>query len=185
MRSLKSLLVLGAITLLSTSAANGQEASDSGSLRIGTFDSRAIATAYYNSVEFRAEFQEKVHRLERDLEAARAAGDSAQVERMEAYMPAFKQIMHHQGFGVGSVRGIMQKLEEQLPQIAEDAGVLLIVSKWEVTHHDASVEVVDVTSQIVALFDPRDRVLQLVKDFRGLDPVPFDELLGWSPEGKK
>jgi hypothetical protein len=185
MRLPMSPLVVSLVTLVASSVGNAQTPSQSSILRIGTFDSRAIATAYYNSAEFRAEFQEKVHRLERDLEATRAAGDSAQVEKMEAYMPAFQQIMHHQGFGVGSVSGIMESLRDELPQIAQDAGVSMIVSKWEVAHQDASVELVDVTSQIAALFDPTDRVLQWIEDFKELDPIPLDELLGWSPEGKK
>ncbi len=185
MRSLMLPLIIGSITLISTSAGHAQQPSESTPVRIGTFDSRAIATAYYNSVEFRAGLQEKVHRLERDLEAARAAGDSAQVEKMEAYMPAFQQIMHHQGFGVGSVRGIMQTLEDQLPKIARDAGVSMIVSKWEVAHAIPAVELVDLTPQLVALFEPSDQVLQWIASLKGQDPVPVDELLGWSPEGDK
>ena len=126
MRSLMPSLVIGSITLLGASAGHAQQPPQSTSERIGTFDSRAISLAFYNSAEFRAEFQEKVHRLERDLEATRAAGDSAQVEKMEAYMPAFRQIMHHQGFGVGSVSGIMESLRDELPQIAQDAGHVLL-----------------------------------------------------------
>lgn len=75
MRSLMLPLAIGSLMLLWTSAGYGQEPSPS-PVRIGTFDSRAIATAFYNS----AEFGEKVQRVERDLEAARAAGDSSWTE---------------------------------------------------------------------------------------------------------
>ena len=173
MRSLMSQLAIGSITLLWASAGLAQQPSQSTPVRIGTFDSRAISIAFYNSAQFRG----RGARHERELEEARASGDEWRVRRLEAYEPAFRQVMHLQGFGTGSVREIMERIEEELPSIAEEAGVSVIVSKWEVVHKNPAVELVDLTSQLVALFEPRDQVLMWIESLKGQDPIPVDQLL--------
>jgi len=127
--------------------------------------------------------RERMLRLRRELEEARASGDEERVRRLEAYEPAFRQVMLLQGFGTGSVRDIMERIEEELPPIAEEAGVSVIVSKWEVAHKNPAVELVDLTSQLVALFEPNDRVLMWVEGLRGQDPIPVDSLL-MRPSGR-
>ena len=76
----------------------------------------------------------------------------------------------------------MEKIEEELPQIAEEAGVSVIVSKWEVAYKSAAVELVDLTPQLVALFEPSDQVLQWIEGMTEQDPIPIDSLLMQSPE---
>lgn len=173
MRSLISPLVIGSITLLWTSAGQAQQPSQTTSERIGTFDSRAVSLAFYNSAEFR----ERMLRLKTELEEAKASGDEERVKQLEAYGPAFQEVMHQQGFSTGSVSGIMDRIKEELPQIAENTGVSVIVSKWEVAYKSPAVELVDLTSQLVALFDPDDRVLQWIEALKGQDPIPLDSLL--------
>jgi hypothetical protein len=176
-----SQLVIGSITLLWASAGLAQQPSQSTPWRIGTFDSRAISIAFYNSAEFR----EQGLRFDRELEEARASGDVERVRQLEAYKPAFHQVMHLQGFSTGSVREIMEKIEEELPQIAEEAGVSVIVSKWEVAHKSPAVELVDLTLQLVALFEPSDQVLRWIEGLQGQDPIPVDSLLMLPPEGNE
>ena len=176
MRSLMSQLVIGSITLLWASAGLAQQPSQSTPWRIGTFDSRAISMAFYQSD---AEYgvRERMLRLRRELEEARASGDVERVRQLEAYKPAFHQVQLLQSFSTGSVREIMEKIEEELPQIAEEAGVSVIVSKWEVAHKSPAVELVDLTLQLVALFEPSDRVLRWIEDLQGQDLIPVDSTL--------
>jgi hypothetical protein len=67
-----------------------------------------------------------------------------------------------------------------LPQIAEDAGVSLIVSKWDVQYVVGDFELVDITLRLVELFDVDEATRGMIEE--GLeadrDPVPIDQLLG-------
>ena len=177
-RCLRRVVAIGSVTLLWASVGLAQQPSQSTPGRIGTFDSRAISIAFYNSAEFR----EQMLRLRGELEEAKASGDVERVRQLEAYGPALQQVMHQQGFSTGSVREIMEKIEEELPQIAEEAGVSVIVSKWEVAYKSPAVELVDLTPQLVALFEPNDRALQWIADLQGQDPIPVDSLLMLPPE---
>jgi tetratricopeptide (TPR) repeat protein len=71
----------------------------------------------------------------------------------------------------------MEKISDALPVIAQEAGVSVIVSKWEVTYKSPPAEVVDLTPQLVALFDPSEETLKIVEDMKTIDPVPIDQML--------
>ena len=165
--------LIGAVTVVWVSAAHAQESSSSSSARIGTFDSRAVATAFYRS----AEFQESARALWTELEEAKESGDEWRVRELEAYGPAMQHRMHQQGFSTASVGEIMEKISDALPELAQEAGVSVIVSKWEVTYKSPAADLVDLTPQLVALFDPSEETLKIVENMNTIDPVPIDQLL--------
>lgn len=74
--------------------------------------------------------------------------------------------MHQQAFSITSVASILEKVKAELPKIAEEAGVDIIMSKWEVAYKNPSIEIVDVTSHLVKLFNPDERTLKTVEDAR-------------------
>ena len=78
--------------------------------------------------------------------------------------------MHQQGFSTGSVTEIMEKISDALPEIAREAGVSVIVSKWEITYESSAADLVDLTSQLVALFDPSEQTLMIVESYEGVSP---------------
>ena len=173
------LAVLAGLAVHPTAGAQQlQEKTSESKVRVGTFDSRALAMAYYRSEAF----IRQVNDLRAELEEAKAAGDVERVRQLEAYAPAAQEVASQQGFSTGSVREIMEKIEEELPQIAEEAGVSVIVSKWEVAYKSPAVELVDLTPQLVALFEPSDQVLQWIEGLQGQDPIPVDSLLMLPPE---
>lgn len=173
MRKLSLLFLIGAATLVWVSTGHAQEPSPSSSERIGTFDSRAVAIAYYRS----AKFQEHFRGLMIKLEEAKASGDEWRVKELEAYGPAMQHRMHQQGFSTGSVREIMEKISDALPEIAQEASVSVIVSKWEVAYGSPAADLVDLTPQIVALFNPSEETLKIVKGLKTSEPVPIDQML--------
>ena len=85
--------------------------------------------------------------------------------------PGLQVRMHQQTFSTGSVTDIIAKVQQAMGPIAKQAGVSLIVPKWQIAYKDSSVEYVDLTSKLVDLFDPSDEVLKtienLCKDDRG------------------
>jgi hypothetical protein len=62
------------------------------------------------------------------------------------------------------------------PGIAAQAGVRMVVSKWEVQFSDTAVETVDVTLPLVMLFNPNEKVLQWVEQMKNQAPIAFEEL---------
>lgn len=143
-------------------------------LRVGTFDSRAIAIAYGRSemcLQYVGSLKEKHNK-------AKEEGDEKLVKELEALGLATQQVLHQQGFSIASVADILEKVKAELPKIAEDAGVDIIVSKWEVVYRNPSIEIVDVTSHLVKLFNPDERTLKMIiEDLPKQAPMLLVELL--------
>ena len=73
----------------------------------------------------------------------------------------------------------MTTINDQLPAIAQKAGVSLIVSKWEIQYNSSGAELIDLTLPLVELFHPDDATRKMID--AGLkqnqEPVPIDQLL--------
>ncbi len=145
-----------------------------GTVRIGTFDSRCVAIAYGRSVVF----MDYMNGLRADLQKAKDEGNTERVKELEQLGPNSQVVMHQQGFSTGSVGNIIAKIKDKIPAIAKQHSVVLILSKWELFHHDDSVELVDITDQLVSLFTPDAQTLQIVKDIRNMEPVPIEAVSG-------
>jgi len=141
-------------------------------MKIGVYDSRGVAVAYARS----AEFGENIARLRADYEQAKAKGDSAQVKKLGQEGLWMQVRLHQRGFSTAGVGDLLAKVAGALPGVAREAGVVLLVSKWEMPYQDASVEVVDVTLPIARLFKPDEQTLQILGELKDQKPVPFDEV---------
>ena len=159
----------GAISAQSTAAT--PVAVSGPKVRIGVFDSRLVALAYYNSDEHHKFMQD----LMAQLQAARAANDTAKIADLEFRAPALQNLVHYQVFSNASIPNVMEKLAPELPKIAADAHVALIVSKWEVAFRDPDVEYVDVTDALVARFKPNEKVQKWIASGRTQAPIPLLE----------
>jgi tetratricopeptide (TPR) repeat protein len=172
------LIAVGTVGLISPGHA--QQVSTQESIRVGTFDSRAVAIVYYQS-----EGQRQYRRgLRERYEAAEEAGDEWRIMQMDALFPALQHRMHQQGFSTGSIREIMETISGSLAEVARDAEVSAIVSKWEIPFASEAVELVDLTPQIVALIDPGERALGVVEDLEANPPVPMEQLLAQEEGGR-
>jgi hypothetical protein len=151
-------------------AAFGQ--SKENTLRIGVYDSRAIAVAYGNSTEFR----KSLDVITADYKKAKEAKDDKRIKEIETQMKAKQRRAHEQGFSTGSVANIMATIKDSLPGVAKKAGVDLIASKWEVNYQSPGVKVVDVTDDLVALFHVSEKGLEWVKGVKNHAPVPIEQI---------
>lgn len=180
MRKLITYFAIAFCTLGLISTGHAQEPSESGSMRVGTFDSRAVAIVYYQS-----EGQRQYRRdLGAEYAAAEEAGDEWRRMQLDALFPALQHRMHQQGFGSASIREIMDSISDELPEIAREAGVSAIISKWEIPYSSEEVELVDLTAQVVALIDPSERAIGVVEDLRATSPVPMQQLLLQEESGR-
>ena len=111
-------------------------------LRIGTYDSRAVAMAYTGTEWF--------HKWRIRAQAAEAKA-KAEGKDVPAELMAQAIRTHQQGFSTAPVDDLLANIKDKLPGIAKAAGVSAMVSKWdkEALAKYKSAERVDVTMALV------------------------------------
>ena len=142
------------------------------SVVVGTFDSRVIAIAYYNT----AAHISYVDSLKTEHAEAEASGDKERVKELEAEGEASQELAHKQAFSTWPVDNILEAIEGKMPEIAEQAEVDLIVSKWNIVYQRLGVECIDVTDVMVKLFNPDERMLEMLEQMKKQNPIPLEEL---------
>ena len=142
-------------------------------VRVETFDSRAIAIAYVRSALFAPVMQGWKDKYEK----AKAEKNEKVIKELEAEGATGQQLLHLQGFSIGSVADILEKVKDNLPKAAQEAGVDIIVSKWEVAYKNPSIEIVDVTSHLVKLFNPPEQTLKIIEGLSKQPPMSLLEAL--------
>jgi len=166
---LTAVAVIGGLAVSTTPSA-GQTSKEK--LRVGTYDSRAVAVAYAQSASHRQEMM----KMNADFEQAKAARDEKRIKEMEAQGRASQARLHQQGFSTGSVVNILERIKSDLPGVAKEAGVVMLVSKWEVVHADPSIEYIDVTMPLVMRFKPSETTLKMIEQMKSSAPIPLEKL---------
>ena len=141
--------------------------------RIGVYDSRAIAVAFANSTEFQDTILQPARA---DHDKAKAAKDDKQMKEIENRMKLTQRRLHEEGFSTGSVSSIMDRVKTSLPDLARQAGVDVIVSKWELNYQSPNVELTDVTDKLTALFHTSEQGKKWAKSIQGKPPIPMEEM---------
>ena len=147
--------------------AHSQDA-DSATIRIGTYDSRAIAIAYAAS-----DFNPVADRM-KDYEKAKSEGDTKLVKELDQWGKKLQRQLHRQGFSVVPVGDLLKHVNEKLPSVAKSANVVAIVRACDYTL--SHVEEVDVTDQLVKLFDPSDKTREIIRQIKDKPPVDLDDV---------
>jgi hypothetical protein len=160
------------VTLGARSVSHVEAQHEHPSVVVGTFDSRAVAVAYIRSDRF----GDRLGDLRAELERAKAAGDDERVAEIEAQGQAMQRKAHEQGFGSAPVDDILERIEDELPVIAAETGVNVIVSKWVLAWHSPAAGFVDVTDRLVEEFEPDAETLKVIEELLEHEPVPLDEL---------
>jgi hypothetical protein len=151
---------------------NASAQTQTNKLRVGVYDSRAVAVAYGNSTEFK----EAMKPTEAEFKKAKEARDEKRVQEIDGQMKLRQRRAHEQAFSTGSVAPIMAMVKDRLPDVAKQADVQIIVSKWELNLQSPDIVVVDVTDKIVALFQVNERGLKWCKEIQQKPPLPIEKL---------
>lgn len=114
---------------------------------VGVFDRTAVLVAYYGSTFNEAE----ISALVRQRDEAAARGDTARVKELEAQGAAHQEHAHRQLAGRAPLDNISETLRDELPALAQQAGVCRIVPS---DAKPAGAPTVDLTDRIVALLPP-------------------------------
>lgn len=135
-------------------------------LRIGTYDNRAVAIAYHRS----SAADETRKAMQAELEQAKKDGQQKRVEQLKRAFDRMQWTAHRQGFGTASVDEAMASVKDKLPDLATKAKVCAVVCNPDYLAMN-EVERVDLTDQVVALFAPDEKTLQIVDQMKKAAPV--------------
>ena len=111
---MKIILSLMFLVLATNSCVCCNLKSDGPKVRVGIYDSRAVAVAFAHS-----DWNEK--RLEpkmAEMEKAKAIGDTKKIQELDKWGHAQQAKLHRQGFGAASVDAILEHIKDNLPQVA-------------------------------------------------------------------
>jgi hypothetical protein len=136
--------------------------------RIGVYDSRAIAIAWAGS-----KFNSVGDKM-KELEAAKKAGDKNKIAELEAWGAAHQRLLHFQGFGRVPVGELLKPVEDRLIALMDEKKLLAITMQCDAL--SANTETVDITLDLVRLYDPPARVLTWVEQLKDKAPVSLVEL---------
>ncbi len=166
--------VLAGITFagLRASAAGDKAAvgdSRSAFLKIGTYNSRMVALAWWRSPEGSKAIGQNVQRLRHERDQAKAAGDQKRVEQLQSQGADSQRHVQAEVFCNMPIDDVIAQLGPRLPRVAAEAGVVAIVPQadWKM----ADVQTVDVTDLIVKLCSPSSQTLRVVNDLPNHPPV--------------
>jgi hypothetical protein len=168
---LKLLTVLAATLIISAGApVNGAEQvpRTSDKPRIGIYDSRAVALAFYRSDQWKKETRQHMA----DYEKAKAAGDKKREAELRAWGEGGQDRAHRQVFGEAPIDNILMTMSNALPRIQKQAGVQSLGAK---PPKGTNAEVVDVTPLLVEQFHPTPETLKLIEDIKKQPPLSDDK----------
>ncbi|HLN32065.1 MAG TPA: hypothetical protein VK395_30320 [Gemmataceae bacterium] len=140
-------LSLGHVAWAQTKA----EDSSKGCCRVGTFKRRELLVAFYHSKYWDTQLKD----LMAQRDKAKSLGDQKKVAELEAAGAALQEEAHRQLLGKAPLTNVLSQLKAELPAIAKEASVSLIVE--EPLFQDKSVETVDITPLLIKRLPPVSR----------------------------
>jgi hypothetical protein len=136
-------------------------------IRVGVFDSRAVAIWYFRSDENKKVMQD----LFAERTEAVKKGDSALVKKINEKGPLLQRIAHDKGFGRGSVAEILEKHSDVIKELGKKEKLSLILSKWEVNYSAGDVELVDITLKLLDILKAPEDVKKMMSEIDKHKPV--------------
>ena len=144
---------------------------------VGTFDSRAVTLAG-RTADQQAEF----FRRYPEYVAPRAGATPKEVEQWKINL---KKRQFRQGFGRGDVSEFLDLIRDEIPKIAEETGVDVIVSKWDIEYQSPKVKLVDVTEALIQPFKPTDERLKIIRDVMAVPAATEKEIRELEASGRE
>jgi hypothetical protein len=161
------------LALWAVSAPAEEGAAKPAGVRVGIYDSRAIAVAFVGSEVWKTSTGRQLAAIKTEYDEAKAQGNQQRVKELEAEGKARQALLHNQGFGTTPVDDILKHIGDKMPEITKAAGVGPIASKWDkaALAKYESAEKVDITMALVNAFHPTDRQLKFAIDIQKRPPV--------------
>ncbi|MFN8206720.1 MAG: hypothetical protein U0T82_04845 [Bacteroidales bacterium] len=141
-------------------------------IKVGTYDSRMVVYAYSRSDFFR----QYMMKFKMQSDSATSMNDTTRLRELSVQAISFQHLLHQMVFSSGSVTMVMKYIQDGLPEVARQAGVSVIVSKFELSWLAPGMETVDLSRQVCALFKPTENIENFLKEIEKADPVPIEEM---------
>ena len=135
--------------------------------KIGIFDSRGVAIAYYQS----GYHQQDMNKLLNEYNLAKEQGDTVQAKKLSDRVAFLQMIAHDKGFGKGTVNNILDRFTKELDELAKKENLSCIVSKWEVYSGDIDLTFVDITEKVVSIINSNEKVKKFLEDLKKNPPI--------------
>jgi hypothetical protein len=174
-KSFKGFLLICATVLISTSlfqANSGFAQGNTNRMKIGVYDSRVVVFAWSRSNYFK----EQMGKLRQHSDSAMKTNDTLKIKEVSIQAMSYQHLLHQMVFSNGSAASIMELVKEKLPEVAKQAGVSMVVSKYELNYQDPSIEIVDLTMQVSQLFNPSENIDKMGSEIKKSQPIPLDKL---------
>jgi len=139
-------------------------------IRIGTYDSRAIAVAYFNS-SYGKQVMELMGNLQKQKRESLEVIDTMKIKKLNKEGKMRQAIMHEQGFGTGSVKDFLVVIEDKIELLAKSENLDIIVSKYELNYSNSNCIVIDITEKLANLYEPNKRFKTMLPDLLKSEPV--------------
>ncbi len=126
------------------------------------YDSRSIAVAYYNS-----SFNDNYHaELKKQFETA----DPKTKKQLEKQAEERQQLAHLQAFSDKPVDDLLEPFKSEIDTIITQNGATTLCSRWQYKGNFDNT--VDITDEIVKLYNPSEKTLKTVSHMKDNPPVP-------------
>jgi len=142
--------------------------------RVGVYDSRVVAYAWFWSDAQQAKLKEQMAAAR----AAKQAGDEAKLKEYSTALSALQDQMHREVFSTAPAAEALAVIKGRIPEIEKAAGVPNLVSKWDqpALKNYKGAEKVDVTDELARAFlKPTEQQLKVIEGIKKSDPLPLEK----------
>lgn len=165
--------LIAAVILASAAGTTMAQSAATSTLQIGTYDSRALAYAWFVS----GAEQDKIRDMVRKARGAQATGDTNRFEQLRSSLRAMQDEIHREVFSTAPPVEALAQLKDRLPGIQKEADVSALVSKWDdntLKQHEGAKQV-DLTDRLLQEFKLTEKELKTVSAIERSNPLPLDK----------
>jgi hypothetical protein len=175
---------LAAAGILAVTATRAAEPAMAAGPRVGVYDSRVIAYAYFWSDAASKSRNELIAQAR----AAKAAGDTARFNELDGTLRDLQSSVHLEVFSTAPADEAMAALKDRLPAIQEELGVNRLVSQWDepALQEISEADRVDATDRLVRelLPTPTETQQKIIAAMKPTKPLPLEQAKKMVQEGK-
>jgi hypothetical protein len=171
------------LTLLPVQSAETNPPALPASVRLGVYDSRIVAYAWFLSDAHMAQLKEQTAAAR----AAKQAGDETTFKADSAALRAEQDQIHRELFSTAPPTEALVAIKARLPEIEQAAGVSNLVSQWDepTINHFPHAEKVDLTDDLVRAFiTPTEKQLKMIASLKKSKPLPLAQCNELIRQGK-
>ncbi|MEI8060603.1 MAG: hypothetical protein WCG67_10635 [Ferruginibacter sp.] len=114
-------------------------------------------------------------KFNQQIDSAEKVRDTIRIKELSIWIMSHQHLMHQMVFSNGSIGFIMENVKGKLSELAKSKGVSIILSKWELSFSDPSIEIIDLTTPVAALFQPKENIEKMASEISREEPVPLNE----------